>query len=156
MRSFPREKIPNSRMNASDIVNNKQQIARSCAYDRPSVFSSTIVSTIRPISSISGGSASYASTLRTCYTYACQPTYSNYALRSDVEQGLVDRGITLSSLTEWKPNTSTTLYAYSTIYSSLSTVSSIYVTSTLVQTGPSPLICTSAVHQGTYRDHQCE
>lgn len=142
-------------MNASDIVNNKQQIARSCAYDRPTVFSSTILSTITPISSIAGGSTSYASTLRTCYSYACQPTYSSYELRSDVQQGLVDRGITLSSLTEWKPDTPTTLYAYRTLYSSLSTVSSISVTSTLVQMGPSPLVCDTPFHQGTYRDHSC-
>jgi hypothetical protein len=142
-------------MNASDIVNNKQQIARSCAYDRPTVFSSTILSTITPISSIAGGSTSYASTLRTCYSYACQPTYSSYELRSDVQQGLVDRGITLSSLTEWKPDTPTTLYAYRTLYSTLSTVSSISVTSTLVQTGPSPLVCDTPFHQGTYRDHSC-
>ena len=142
-------------MNASEIVNNKQQIARSCAYDRPTVFSSTILSTITPISSIAGGSASYASTLRTCYSYACQPTYSSYELRSDVQQGLVDRGIILSSLTEWTPDTPTTLYAYRTLYSTLSTVSSISVTSTLVQTGPSPLVCDTPFHQGTYRDHSC-
>jgi hypothetical protein len=142
-------------MNASDIVNNKQQIARSCAYDRPTVFSSTITSTITPISSIAGGSTSYASTLRTCYSYACQPTYSSYELRSDVQQGLVDRGITLSSLTEWKPDTATTLYAYRPLYSTLSTVSSISVTSTLVQTGPSPMVCDTPFHQGTYRDHSC-
>jgi hypothetical protein len=142
-------------MNASDIVNHKQQIARSCAYDRPTVFSSTIVSTILPISSIAGGASSYASTLHTCYSYACQPTYSSYELRSDVQQGLVDRGITLSSMTEWTPTTPTLQYAYSTIYSSLSTVSSIYVTSTLVQTGPSPLICDAPFYQGTYRDHAC-
>jgi len=140
-------------MNASDIVNNKQQIARSCAYNRPTVFSSTILSTITPISSIAGGSTSYASTLRTCYSYACQPTYSSYELRSDVQQGLVDRGITLSSMTEWKPDTPTTLYAYRTLYSTLSTVSSIYVTSTLAQTGPSPLVCDTPFYQGTYRDH---
>jgi hypothetical protein len=142
-------------MNASDIVNNKQQIARSCAYDRPTVFSSTILSTIIPISSIAGGSTSYASTLRTCYSYACQPTYSSYELRSDVQQGLVDRGITVSSMTEWKPDTPTTLYAYRTLYSTLSTVSSISVTSTLVQTGPSPLVCDTPFYQGTYRDHSC-
>ncbi len=143
-------------MNASDIVNHKQQMALSCAYDHPTVFSSTVVSTIRPLSSISGGSSSYASTLRTCYSYACQPTYSSYELRSDVQQGLVDRGITLSSLTEWKPTTPATLYAYSTLFSTLSTVSSVYISSTLVQTGPSPLICATSVHQGTYRDHLCE
>jgi hypothetical protein len=142
-------------MNASDIVNHKQQIARSCAYDRPTVFSSTILSTITPVSSIAGGSTSYASTLRTCYSYACQPTYSSYELRSDVQQGLVDRGITLSSLTEWKPDTPTTLYAYRTLYSTLSTVSSISVTSTLVQMGPSPLVCDTPFYQGTYRDHSC-
>jgi len=142
-------------MNASDIVNNKQQIARSCAYNRPTVFSSTILSTITPISSIAGGSTSYASTLRTCYSYACQPTYSSYELRSDVQQGLVDRGITLSSMTEWKPDTPTTLYAYRTLYSTLSTVSSIYVTSTSAQTGPSPLVCDTPFYQGTYRDHSC-
>jgi hypothetical protein len=139
-------------MNASDIVNHKQQIARSCAYG--TVFSSTITSTITPISSIAGGSTSYASTLHTCYSYACQP-YSSYELRSDIQQGLVDRGITLSSLTEWKPDTPTTLYAYRTLYSTLSTVSSISVTSTLVQTGPSPLVCDTPFHQGTYRDHSC-
>lgn len=138
-----------SRMNASDIVNNKQQIARSCAYAMAS--SSTILSTITPISSIAG-STSYASTLRTCYSYACQP-YSSYELRSDVQQGLVDRGIILSSLTEWKPDTPTTVYAYRPLYSTLSTVSSISVTSTLVQTGPSPLVCNTAFHQGTYRDN---
>jgi len=137
-------------MNASEIVKNKQQIMRSCAY-HPTVFSSTILSTITPISSIAG-STSYASTLHTCYSYDCQ-FYSSYELRSDVQQGLVDRGITLSSLTEWKPDTSTTLYAYRPLYSTLSTVSSISVTSTLVQTGPSPLVCDTPFHQGTYRDH---
>jgi len=140
-------------MNASDIVINKQQIARSCAYNRPTVFSSTILSTIIPISSIAG-STSYASTLRTCYSYTCQP-YSSYELRSDVQQGLVDRGITLSSMTEWKPDTPTTRYAYRPLYSTLSTVSSISVTSTVVQTGPSPLVCDTPFYQGTYRDHSC-
>ena len=135
-------------MNASDIVKNKQQIMRSCAY-QPTV--STMMSTITPISSIAG-STSYASTLYTCYSYDCQP-YCSYELRSDVQQGLVDRGIIMSSLTEWKPDTPTTVYAYRPLYSTLSTVSSISVTSTLVQTGPSPLVCNTAFHQGTYRDH---
>jgi len=135
-------------MNASDIVKNKQQIMRSCAY-QPTF--STITSTITPISSIAG-STSYASTLYTCYSYDCQP-YCSYEFRSDVQQGLVDRGIIMSSLTEWKPDTPTTIYAYRPLYSTLSTVSSISVTSTLVQTGPSPLVCNTAFHQGTYRDH---
>lgn len=137
-------------MNASDIVKNKQQIVRSCAY----ALSSTITSTINPISSIAGGSTSYASTLRTCYSNACQP-YCSYELRSDVQQGFVDRGIILSSLTEWKPDTPATLYAYRPLYSTLSTVSSISVTSTLVQTGPTPRVCDIPFHQGTYRDHAC-
>ena len=137
-------------MNASDIVKNKQQIVRSCAYG----LSSTITSTINPISSIAGGSTSYASTFHTCYSYDCQP-YGSYELRSDVQQGFVDRGIILSSLTEWKPDTSTTLYAYRPLYSTLSTVSSISVTSTSVQRGPSPLVCDTPFHQGTYRDHSC-
>lgn len=137
-------------MNASDIVKNKQQIVRSCAY-QPTF--STITSTITPISSIAG-STSYASTLHTCYSYDCQP-YCSYELRSDVQQGFVDRGIILSSLTEWKPDTPTTVYAYCPLYSTLSTVSSISVTSTLVQTGPSPLVCDAPFYQGTYRDHSC-
>jgi hypothetical protein len=141
-------------MNASDIVKNRQQIVRSCAYDHPTVFVSTVLSTIIPISSIAG-STSYASSFHTCYSYACQPTYSSYELRSDVQQGLVDRGIVLSSITEWKPDTTATLYAYYPLYSTLSTVSTVSITSTSVQRGPAPLVCADSFHQGPYRDHSC-
>lgn len=145
-----------NRMNASDIVKNKQNQALYKAYYQPTVFQSTTFSTIRPISSFTTGSATYASTVNTVYNYTCQPTFVTYEMRDQVKNGKgVCDGFASTDL-KWSNVTSTTVYAYKTLYSTLSTPSSIAVTSTVVQGSKGPVICSLIdFHQGTSFANQC-
>jgi hypothetical protein len=135
-------------MNASDIVKAKQNNTLHCAYYHPTVFQSTTYSTVNVVSSIinyvSSGyvfsSTSYTSTQHTVNTAVCNPTFMSYEMQQQVLSGKP-----VSEL-QWKLNTSTLAYAYSTTYSSFNNPanilpSSIRVTSTLVATGPGPVIC---------------
>ena len=157
-------------MNASDILQRKQNTTLYKAYYHPTVFQSSIISTIKPISSIirtvSSGvpltSTSYTSCIQTVYDQVCEPTFLTYQTRDAMGQGtVICTGRGGPKETKWIANQPTLLYAYSTIYSSLvnpSTLapSTIRVTSTSVLTGPSPLICPlTSLRQGTSFATQC-
>lgn len=142
-----------NRMNASDIVKNRQNKVLYNAYYQPIVFQSTVVSTLSPISSYTGGYASYESTVNTVYNYSCQPTFLSYELLNEVKNGKeVCTGTCASQLT-WTNLTSTTQYMYATNYSTLSTPLQISVTSTSVQGSKGPVICPLInFYQGTNAD----
>jgi hypothetical protein len=72
-------------MNASDIVTKKNNQTLYQAYYHPT--SSTINSTIYTVSSISGGTTSYGSTMQTILNYTCPPTFYTYADRSASKNG---------------------------------------------------------------------
>ena len=122
-------------MNASDIVTSKQnQILRTSYH--PTVFHSSLYQTVYPISSIGGGSTHYGSTVHTLYDSLCAPTFTTYELRNEV----LPRHVTPL---KWKATQSTLLYAYRTVYSTLSTPSTILTTSTSILTAPGPTICST-------------
>lgn len=145
-------------MNASDIVKTKQNNTLHCAYYNPTVLQSTTYSTVNVLSSIinyvSSGvvfaSTSYASSSQTVNTTVCNPTFMSYEMQQNVLSG----NNPVSEL-QWKSNASTLTYGYSSIYSSFNTPanilpSSIRVSSTLVATGPGPVICPLVdFYQGT-------
>lgn len=150
-------------MNASDIVKQKQNKVLYKAYYRPTVFQSTVFSTINTVSSIinyvSSGvpllSSSYTSCLTTVYQYMHEPTFLSYETRHAISNGTNSCTGKKGSEMKWKKTNQNTIYAYSTLYSSLVTAStlapsSIRVSSTIVQGGPLPFICPiTQLQQGT-------
>lgn len=169
-------------MNASDIVEAKQNKTLFQAYYRPTIFPGTsdnqntlIVSSINyyPVSSINGGTSSQTSCNTINYLYTCNQPFISYELANDVNSGKYLCGYpTCSSISiwntektvpagvcscrisylTWKNTTSTTVYQYSTI-----NYSSINITSTTILTGPSPLICPDPeFYQGTNFASRCE
>jgi len=140
-------------MNASDIVKNKQNKVLYQAYYHPTVFQSTVVSTLSLISSSTSGPNSYRSTVITAYNYVCQPTSISYELLNEVKNGKEACTGTCASQLTWSNLTSTTQYMYSTNYSTLSTPLNINVTSTSVQGSKGPVICPLInFYQGTNAD----
>lgn len=140
-------------MNASDIVKNRQNKVLYKAYYQPTVFQSTVVSTLSPISSYTGGYSSYSSTVITAYNYSCQPTVLSYEMLNEVKNGKEACTGTCASQLTWTNLTSTTQYMYTTNYSTLSTPLSINVTSTSVQGSKGPVICPLInFYQGTNAD----
>lgn len=140
-------------MNASDIVKAKQSQTLYKAYYHPTVFQSSVFSTLTPISSfinyVSSGipvtSTSYASCTTTVYDYQCQPRFLTYASRYKVNDGAYSCAGKVTSKLRWKNTQSTTMYSYNTIYSTLNNPSTFVpstfrVTSSLVMTAPAPLI----------------
>jgi hypothetical protein len=135
-------------MNASDIVNAKQNKVLYTTLYTPNVYQSTIFSTLRTYSSINTGSSiisSYISCINTAYKYTCNPVFTSYETRNDVKDGAVACGaVTLSNLQF--VNSDGYVYAYSTLYSSFgpSTIilpSSFTITSTLGSIANVPVIC---------------
>jgi hypothetical protein len=142
-------------MNASDIVKAKQNQTLYKAYYQPTVFQSTIYSTINLVSS-NGSGSEYTSCINTAYTYLCNPTFISYELANDVNKGsFICGGKTPSKLT-WKNNISTLLYTTSTVISS--TVPSTFITgSTFVMGGANPIICPDPIFvQGTNFQNTCD
>lgn len=148
-------------MNASDIVKLKQNGALYKAYYRPTVYQSTVYSTIYPVSSlstnISGGyQSSFTSCINTAYTYSCNPPFISYQLANDVAEGsYVCGGKTVSKM-EWKANTAMTtqtIYAFSTYSTTTAAASTILsVNSYAVR----PLISPDPVfNQGTNFANTC-
>lgn len=151
-------------MNASDIVKAKQNKVLYQTLYQPSVYQSTVVSTIRPISSfinyVSSGvpilSTSYASCIYTVPTYVCAPRFMTYELARAAKDGAYECGDRAVGQSDWIKSTSTFTYAYNVTYSTLSTASSIRTTSTLTAVAPGPLICLGGdVRQGTAFSAQC-
>ena len=138
-----------NRMNASDIVKIKQNKATALSYQQSFTLTSTVQSTIYEVSSIAGGSTRYGSTLNTVYNTTCTPTFTTYQTRNEVQQSPCTACD--SSLMEWKNTNSTIMYAYRSVYGTLSTTSTVLTASTLVQTAPGPVICNEVSYrQGTH------
>uniref|UniRef100_A0A6C0KUC6 Uncharacterized protein n=1 Tax=viral metagenome TaxID=1070528 RepID=A0A6C0KUC6_9ZZZZ len=130
-------------MNASDIVNAKQNKTLFGAYRSSFLTASTVLSSINPMSSINGrgGITSYYSTLRTVNTSNCFSTFQTYELERDLQAGQSLCGVCIPSQLQWKYLTSTTMTFYSTTYSSLSTPSTFTSTTTTILTAPPVVIC---------------
>jgi len=134
-------------MNASDIVKAKQNQTLYKAYYQPTVFQSTIYSTINVVSSVSRGD-SYTSCINTAYTYVCNPTFISYELANDVNQGSYVCGGKAPSQLTWKNNVSTIQYT---------TSSNIITGSTFVLGGEGPVICPDPIfRQGTNFANSCD
>lgn len=156
-------------MNASDLVKVKENKTLYRAYYQPTVFQSTTFSTLTTVSSIiravSSGvpltSTSYASCNQTVYLNTCEPTFMSYASRYAIGNGASTCMGRKPKETQWKANQPTTVYSYSTIYSTLVSPSTfapstVRVASTVVLTAPAPLICPlNQVQQGTSFASQC-
>lgn len=149
-------------MNASDIVKAKQNQTLYKAYYKPTVFNSTIYSTIIPVSSSNTVSPSFTSCLTTVYDYTCNPQYGSYDMINHINDGKYVCGGKVKSETEWKANTSTIVYAYKTIMSSFDTPEipkpySTQITSTILMTAPTPVITPLInFYQGTHSVNLCE
>jgi len=157
------------RMNASDIVRAKQNQTLYKAYYNPYNFvaSAYTYSTISIVSSIqtqSGPlqtSTSYVSNVNTVYTYTCEPTFVSYDMANDINRGAYVCGIKTESIMQWKNLNSTSIYAYSTLYSTIGgptyhIPSTINVTSTTIMTAPQPLVQPLIqFYQGTNFAAQC-
>ena len=117
-------------MNASDIVKAKQNQTLYKAYYQPTVYQSTIYSTINQVSSVSRAD-SYTSCINTAYTYVCNPTFISYELANDV-----------------KNDVSTIQYT---------TSGSTITGSTFVMGGAGPVICPDPIfNQGTNFANSCD
>lgn len=140
-------------MNASDIVKAKQNKTLYKAYYAPKVFQSSIHTHVHKISSIFAYVSSsqeitidsYASCSTTAYEYVCNPIFMSYEMAQQVNSGAYVCGGKTPSQLQWQNVTSTTVYAYSSIYSTFTTTSTIspssfYVTSTTVMGAPAPTI----------------
>ena len=156
-------------MNASDIVKAKQSQTLYRAYSKPIVFQSTVFSTITPVSSILQytigntwvSTNSYVSCVNTVNTYSAQPTFLSYDLAQSMKDGAYVCGDRTRATLQWKNTQSTTIYAFSSIYSSfttpnISTVSTIQVTSSIVQQAPGPKIVPLIQFYQGVNNHICD
>jgi hypothetical protein len=169
-------------MNASDIVKAKQNRTLFQAYYHPITTPSTTSTTIyisTPISSISTSRGDiYSSVCSTViYNNVCMPSFISYQLANDVNQGkylcntytfaqrvggniipTTSTAVNLCTLSnlQWKNVNSTMVFEYSSIISTPSTISSFNLTSSMIQTGPMPVICPLIdFYQGTNFDNKC-
>lgn len=140
-------------MNASDIVKAKQNKVLYNSLYNPTVYQSTVFSTLRLYSSINLGNSiasSYISCINTTYNYSCNPAFTTYETRNDVKEGAVACGaVSLSNLQF--TSSDGMIYAYSTIYSTFGNVSlpsSFIITSTIAPIASSPMICSINSYQG--------
>jgi hypothetical protein len=161
-------------MNASDIVKGKQDRTLYQAYYRPTIFPGKTTSTVNicPISSVNGGTTTYASTTSIQYNYVCNQPSISYELSNDVNSGkylcgypscssisIWNTGQTIPtgvcnckiSFLQWKNTNNTPVFSYKVNnYSSISTFS------TTTMTGPGPVICPLVdFYQGTNFDNRC-
>ena len=123
-----------NRMNARDIVKSKQNLTLYKAYYPISTINnSSIYSTIYYTSSLSTGGgyqSSITSSITTLYTYNPSKTsiptipFISYELSNDIHQGEYLCGNKSISFMTWKHTTSTLAYFYSTINSTISTLTS--------------------------------
>ena len=169
-----------NRMNASDIVKAKQNRTLFQAYYHPVTTPSTTssifyTSTLIRSTTISVPVSTVCSTV--IYNNVCMPSFISYQLANDVNQGkylcntytlaqqvggnavnTTSTAVNLCTLSnlQWKSVNPTVVYEYSSIYSSLSTVSTFSLSSTIIQTGPMPVICPLiSFYQGTNFDNKC-
>ena len=142
-------------MNASDIVKAKQCRTIYKAYYNPTVFLSSVVSTLYPVSSVSTGVGVYtssfsASCINTIYTYTCERPYISYQLAEDVECGKYICGGRVPSYTNWIANsTMGTTLSYAATNSTLS--------SSVNRFAVRPEICPDPIFvQGTNFQNSCD
>ena len=172
-------------MNASDIIKAKQSRTLYQAYYRPTIFPGStsngtnvfITSTVNycPVSTVSTGGV-FVSSLVSCvtlnYAYKCEKPNVSYNLLNDINQGKYICGYPycstivqwnngqaftagncnckISFLT-WKNTTNSFVYQYSS-----TSYSTYTITSTLVPSGPGPVICPLVnFYQGTSFDNRC-
>lgn len=137
-------------MNASDIVKSKQNKVLYKAFYDPYIYASSIFSTITIVSSIVGNdnssiSSSYTSSISTCYTYTCNPTFISYEMAKNIENGKYACGAKSISNTQWKNTNNTVVYAYNAIYAqnpiAIDVINTIDTESTIIKTAPGPTIC---------------
>ena len=139
-------------MNASDIVNAKQNKVLYNAYYQPRISFSSITSTIRPYSSIvttiSSGqlfaSTSYISCNNTTYNTVCTPTFTGYDTLNQIKTGAYECG-TMSRNSMQLAGVPTPIYTFSTVYSTLNGGTtpqpySFIIASTTVSVPTGPLI----------------
>ena len=139
-------------MNASDIVNAKQNKIVYNAYYQTRISFSTSTSTIRPYSSIINGvsngqiftSTSYISCNNTVYNTICTPTFTGYDTLNQIKTGAYECG-TMSRNSMQLAGVPTPMYAFSTVYSTLNggTIPQPYsfiIASTTVSVPTGPLI----------------
>jgi hypothetical protein len=148
-------------MNASDIVKAKQNKALYNAYYKPTVFQSTVYSTISIYSSVTSPITllpvnSYVSCVAKAYTYVDNPTFTSYESMNAIKEGAIDCGAIPSSVVSFKNTEQRLIYSFSTIYSTIAgpiapVPGSFYITSTTVSAPPSLPMVQSLLnyHQGT-------
>jgi hypothetical protein len=172
-------------MNASDIIKAKQQRTLYQAYYRPTIFpglqgsnSTLINSTINycPISTINTN-GNITSSLVSCvtlhYNYKCEKPNISYELLNNINQGKYLCGFPYcSTIVQWSSEQTypagvcdckisfltwkNTTQAYQYSYSSIS-YSSVSIFSTLIPSGPGPVICPLiSLNQGTSFDNSCD
>jgi hypothetical protein len=172
-------------MNASDIIKAKQSRTLYQAYYRPTIFPGStsngrnvfITSTINicPVSTVSTASgfiSSFVSCVTLNYAYKCEQPNISYNLLNDINQGKYLCGFPYcSTIVQWNNNQATTAgvcdckisfltwknTTNSFVYQYNSTTYSTYtITSTLVPSGPGPVICPLVnFYQGTSFDNRC-
>jgi hypothetical protein len=162
-----------NRMNASDITKAKQSRTLYQAYYRPTFFSTIINSTINlcPVSS-NTTSQSFTSTVSYNYLSRCTPPAISYELANSINQGRYlcppPFNSTISewntgqqfnsgssdckvSFLTWKNTNPTTILHYES-----TEITSFTVTSSIILTGPSPIICPLVeMVQGTSFQNRC-
>jgi hypothetical protein len=139
-------------MNASDIVNAKRDGRLYKSYYHPTVFQSTVVTTLIPISSFSTNTGTYissfASTVKTAYMYKCNPAIISYELANSINNGTYVCGNKTPSVLTW--NASPNIYASNTYAEDGAVITSI--NSHAVR----PLICNAPIiYQELEADNEC-
>ena len=127
-------------MNASDITALKRNQTLYQAYVVPAITGSTIYSTLNTVSSIGGGSTHTTSTLSMVFKTGCS-LFETYEDQREANAGRSLYSQCSPQTLQWKATQPTTLRAYQEVYSTLSQPSTVGITSTIIQTAPSPMIC---------------
>jgi hypothetical protein len=134
-------------MNASDIVKAKQNKVLYTAYYTPLISSSTIYTT-RSVYSTNSVHSSFISCLNITYNVPYTPAVTSYETLNQLKNGAYDCGVTSRSQLQFTGTANTTIYGFSTLYSSFNTAystqniapSSMLITSTLATVPVGPLI----------------
>jgi hypothetical protein len=148
-------------MFASDIVKAKQNGTLYKAYYNPTVYASTVYSTICPVSSITTGPDMYVSSVissvNTIDTYVCNTPVISYQLANDINSGSYVCGNKKISELQWKANVNNpteNIYAFQT-YSTITENASVILS--VNNHAVRPLICTdNTIIQGTNFASKCE
>ena len=140
-------------MNASDIVKAKQNKTLYSAYYQPTVYSSTLYSTLAIYSSIGSTiteselviNTSYISCINTVYNYVDNPTFISYESLNQIKAGALECGAISGSEFQLDRVPYVPVYTYNTIYSTftiqnLILPSSVTIASSLISATPSPYI----------------